>query len=279
MKMTPALTRTLEQVEAEAWRDLYHAATPEDVRANGISMATIDSASAMVAGRIDVLALNRVVGLGTTQPASDRGLDRIIQYYRECGAPRFFVHVPPTAEPASLSDTLRRRGFRHYNNWMKLHRGLDAPPEIEPDLRVERIGPEHAGAFAALVAPGFEWPEAVEPWLSRLVGRPGWRQYAAFEGNEAVAAAALYTTAGHGYLSLAATHPDHRRRGAQSALIARRIRDAAALGCRRLITETAEDRPDHPAPSFHNLRRFGFEVAYARPNYLHETGAAVSLHS
>lgn len=271
MKMTPALARALEQVEAEAWSDLYHAATPEDVRANGISMKTIDSASAMGAGRIDVLALNRVVGLGTAEPASDRGLDRIIQHYRECSAPRFFVHVHPKAEPASLSDTLRRRSFRHYNNWIKLHRDLEAPPEVDTHLRVERIGPEHDAAFARLVAPGFEWPKTVEPWLARLVGRPGWRHYAAFDGSEAVAAAAMYTTADNGYLSLAATHPDHRRRGAQSALIARRIRDAAALGCRRLITESAEDRPDHPAPSFHNLRRFGFEVAYARRNYLHET--------
>lgn len=79
MKITPALARALEQVEAEAWSDLYHAAMSEDVRANGINMATIDSASAMGAGRIDVLALNRVVGLETAEPAQLHALQQLDQ--------------------------------------------------------------------------------------------------------------------------------------------------------------------------------------------------------
>jgi hypothetical protein len=34
------------------------------------------------------------------------------------------------------------------------------------------------------------------------------------------------------------------------------------------IDQTAEDTVSRDAPSFRNLRRLGFEVAYARPNYL-----------
>jgi hypothetical protein len=71
-----------------------------------------------------------------------------------------------------------------------------------------------------------------------------------------------------GYLALAATKETHRRQGGQHALIARRIRDAAAQGCRTLVAESAEDRPDKPAPSFRNLRSLGFKLAYLRPNYL-----------
>ena len=44
--------------------------------------------------------------------------------------------------------------------------------------------------------------------------------------------------------------------------------DAGAAGCLDLIVETAEDTPEKAAPSFHNVRRFGFEVEYLRPNYL-----------
>jgi hypothetical protein len=32
--------------------------------------------------------------------------------------------------------------------------------------------------------------------------------------------------------------------------------------------ETAEDTVQRDAPSFRNMQRLGFEVAYARPNYL-----------
>ena len=52
--------------------------------------------------------------------------------------------------------------------------------------------------------------------------------------------------------------------------MARCIRDAARLDCRWVITETGEDLPDHPNPSYHNMLRAGFKLAYMRPNYVHE---------
>ena len=36
----------------------------------------------------------------------------------------------------------------------------------------------------------------------------------------------------------------------------------------RLVTETGEDSPEQPNPSFHNMIRTGFSLAYQRPNYL-----------
>ncbi len=54
-------------------------------------------------------------------------------------------------------------------------------------------------------------------------------------------------------------------------MLARRIRDAAEAGCEMLVVETAEDRPDKPAPSYRNQLRFGFQVAYVRPNYIYFT--------
>jgi hypothetical protein len=48
----------------------------------------------------------------------------------------------------------------------------------------------------------------------------------------------------------------------------RRIADGAALGCRWFASETGQDLPDKPNPSFHNMLRTGFRVAYYRPNYM-----------
>ena len=50
--------------------------------------------------------------------------------------------------------------------------------------------------------------------------------------------------------------------------MAQRIRDGMALGCRWLITETGEDTPEHPNPSYHNMLRTGFKLAYHRANYM-----------
>ena len=270
--LPPALMHALETVETEVWSDFFQAAPPDVIASCAIDLSTIESATVMAVGTLDILFFNRAVGLGLGLPASETALDRLQAHYDALGVPRFFVQVSPAAAPAALFDGLHRHGFRHYNNWVKLFRGVDVPPAVDTDLRVERVGPDHAATFAKLAAPAFDWPDAVQPWLAQLVGRPGWHHYLAVDGDVPAATAALYTTGKYAYFGPAATHPDYRRRGAQSALIAQRIRDARAFGCETLITETAEDHPDHPTPSYRNMRRFGFEVAYLRPNYICEPG-------
>jgi hypothetical protein len=70
---------------------------------------------------------------------------------------------------------------------------------------------------------------------------------------------------------MGATLTQYRNRGGQSALLAARIEDAIAAGCRYLVTETWEEHPPESInPSYHNMLRMGFELAYARANYLSE---------
>jgi hypothetical protein len=114
----------------------------------------------------------------------------------------------------------------------------------------------------------FGFPELANAWVASLVGKPGWHHYMAFDGDEPAAAAALFVHEGIGWCGFAATDTRFRKRGAQSALIARRINDACELGCQWLTTETAEDTPEKPNPSYHNMCRMGFETAYLRPNYI-----------
>ena len=192
--------------------------------------------------------------------------------FEAIGSPRFFVQVPPGADGAARDAHTRRRltalGLAHYNNWVKLTRTTGEAPACVTDLRIERIGAGHAPGFAAIAARGFGWPDAIRPWLAALVGRPAWRHYLAFDGDHPVATGALFVRGGTGWLSFAATDPAHRGRGAQSALVTRRIADARALGCEQLIVETAEETRERRATSLHNLKRLGFELAYLRPNYL-----------
>jgi len=84
-----------------------------------------------------------------------------------------------------------------------------------------------------------------------------------------VAGGALFIDKGLAWLGLGATLASHRGRGAQNAILARRITDALAAGVRGLVTETGLPAPGEEAahPSFRNIRRAGFEIAYARANY------------
>ena len=100
------------------------------------------------------------------------------------------------------------------------------------------------------------------------MGRARWTHLLAFEDNESVAGAAVYVAEATAWLGHAHTREGFRRRGAQQALLAERIRLAAAAGATLLTTETAPDWPDLPRESLRNVARAGFRVAYERPSWI-----------
>jgi GNAT superfamily N-acetyltransferase len=71
-----------------------------------------------------------------------------------------------------------------------------------------------------------------------------------------------------GYLSFAGTLPEHRGKGAQSILLAGRIRHARELGCRLVVTETGDRRADLPSSSYRNLIRAGFDERHVVENWI-----------
>lgn len=257
-----------ERMEMDYWRELYEALPGEVAKRYGAAAEPAEGALLLLAPRLDVLMFNRVLGLGLEKPVSEAQLDGIVARYRAAGTARYFVPFSPAAEPERAREWLLARGLTRYNRWAKLERGVDSIPEARTEARIEEIGPEHAGAFGRVLREGFGLDPGLEPWLAALVGRRGWRNYLGFEGKEAVGTGSLYVKGEWASLGFAATLPRARGRGVQSALIVRRIADANAMGCRHLSVETAEDKPDKPAPSFHNLTRLGFRIAYFRDNYL-----------
>jgi len=74
---------------------------------------------------------------------------------------------------------------------------------------------------------------------------------------------ALQVLDGVGHLCMAFTAEPDRRRGAQQALIARRIEQATALGCITLVSETLSFLKS----SLGNLRRAGFAPACDKEVY------------
>jgi GNAT superfamily N-acetyltransferase len=62
--------------------------------------------------------------------------------------------------------------------------------------------------------------------------------------------------------------PEHRGKGAQSALLAARIHRAVELGCDLLVTETGEQRDDRPSNSYRNILRAGFTEDAVTANWL-----------
>ena len=257
----------LELVEAAALTTLWDAA-PESVRReHGVSTRTIAGAVCTAVGAApgDTM-INRVTALGLREPATDAALDEIDAFFHEAGT-RYAIGVGPSAPP-DLAERLEARGFEPGYAWMKFRRGVDPLPEPETSLRVEEIGGEHGAAFGSVVARGYGMPDSLAGWFAATAGIPRFRLFLAFDGDEPAGAGALFVGDGIGWLGLAATVPEHRRKGAQSAILAARIRAAGEAGLGELATETGERLPDRPSNSYRNLLRSGFEEQYVRANYL-----------
>jgi GNAT superfamily N-acetyltransferase len=153
----------------------------------------------------------------------------------------------------------------HPRTWAKFIRGAE-PFAARTDLLVREIGLDHADAFGEVTTKGFGMPPFVAPWLAALVGRPRWRCFLAFDGDAPVGAGAAYIDKPAAWLGIGATLPSHRGRGAQGAILAARIDAAVRDGCTVLTTETGIPHDSEAGPSFKNIQRAGFRVAYARPN-------------
>jgi hypothetical protein len=260
----PELAAVVELTEGAAYADLLHAAPPEW----GCVAEETSCGWLLMAPPLDMLLFNRIVGCGIREPAHPTALRDLLGRFRERGLHTFGVQLSPAALPSDLDGQLQSEGLTVRDRWTKVHRGPGAPSAPQTDVRVEQIGPGNAATFAEVTTLGFGMPPQLRPWIGSTVGRPRWCHYLASLDGTPIAAAALFVDGDVGWLGVASTLSHARRHGAQGALFARRVADATALGCRHLVTETSEELPTRPNPSFRNMLRAGFDVVYHRPNYM-----------
>ncbi len=264
------LANLVEFGEGNAWADMYLCGLPI-VEELGLRVEHFGSAVARRMGSINMAFFNSVIGLGVNEPATEEIVDAIVAFYGEVSV-EFMVQLSPAAQPSALPGWLESRGVKRSRSWVKVFRGVEPPPEVVSDIRIEQVGPDLAQAFAETAFTGYEFPpflRPIMPWIQAQIGRPGWLHYLGFDGDMPVSTGGLYVRDGIGWLGYGATLPSHRRRGGQGAMFARRITDAIAQGCRWLVTETGEETPEEPNPSLHNMLRMGFEEAYLRPNFVY----------
>lgn len=261
------ISTPLEYSEVAYWSKLYDSPSPLPCYDSVIA-----GAFAGAVPNLDILALNRVIGLGVECPVKADDIERIIHFYKAAGTKRFFIQLNPSAAK-NLSTLLEEKGFRHYNNWAKL---LRTPTPLlykgNSQLKVIRINTSaQADVYGQIICTSFEWKEEqLIHWLAASVGKPGYRHYLVMLADKAIAAGALHVMNNYASMAFAATLPAYRGMGAQSLLLETRISEAMTLGCDYFIAETAEEKPDKPVASFRNMRRYGFDIAYLRQNWIFE---------
>lgn len=266
--MTPLeIARIVEFAEANAFAAMPRLAPRAVVAQLGLDVQHVGAATCVRIKHAQdnpgwSLFFNGVYGLGIDEPVTEALLDTIVDWYREADL-RFRIALSPEARPSTIPEWLEARGLARDWEMAKLYRSTEDPPAATTDLHIERIGAEHARAFFDIGAQVFNVPESMRLLFESVIDHPQHQHYLAFDHDQPVATGSLFVHDGVGWLANGATVEGYRGRGAQSALIARRVQDAAARGCGWVVTEPIKD-----GQSYRNMLKAGFHVAYQRPNYV-----------
>ncbi len=271
MALDPDLAYWSELAEARAMGDLYQAAAERSDPA-GTTVATPGGGVAFALTAVDIGFFNRVIGIGVARPAVETDVEEASAFFDRADRHQSVAQLAGHAVPSDVVGWFEARGFARSRTWVKMWHRLDTLPVATTDLRIERVGPEWADEFARIgVIDAYGFPDVVAGVASSSVGRQGWTHYLGFDGDLPVASAAMRIEDGVAWLGFGATQETHRGHGCQSAMFALRLRDARDAGCRFAITETGEETPEDPNPSYRNMVRSGFELAYPRHNWVRLT--------
>lgn len=252
-----AIMERVDSVERRSFVDLYAAA-----EALGAGTATDGKAIAVWLAQEDDPGFSCIIDLARA-PDPSATVARLEAAARAGGAQVLGVDTHPDLDRRITLQWFLDRGYAVDCEECIWWRAL-AP--FEPDalaegLELRRADVDLAGAFTQVLNIGFGYaPDYVRGQaFAAAIGRPGWFHYVAFVDGEPAAASAMFV---HDHVAdcfIASTLPNARGRGAQTALIQRRLADGVAAGC---DLATAQSVVTNASPR--NFARQGFQPVYRR---------------
>ncbi len=254
------LARRMERAGVDdlcAWTD--------EARASGVYP---DAASFRVAGGAAVWfspgsVLNGSFGLGMDRPIEQEEIAALVAFFAERGAAAK-VDICPHAHPSQLR-WLAEAGFVTTDFETVLYQPLPAaelaPAAAGVEVRIAQSDEERA-LWAELEARGFteDHPTDDDYALARAISlRASAIPFLGFLDGEPAGTGMLNLVDNVAMFNGDSTLPMARGRGVQSAILAERLRYAAASGCHLAVIEAAPG-----GTSQRNQLRAGFRIAYTR---------------
>ena len=224
---------------------------------------------------------NKLAGLGLAGELDESALEHLEGEFRRRDAP-LQVELSTLADPA-VGVMLTRRGYVLLNFENVL--GLSLDPAYIDEANRRQVEDQTSGITVARLqasddplwidamitgfaqADTFDGPPSHETYPREMLER-AFRDQSGIEGSVRYVAHRNGTLAGGGSVRLedglaqltgAATLPEHRRKGVQSAVLRARLIDAAYYGC-DLATVTVQPG----SKSMQNAQRAGFSLLYPR---------------
>lgn len=199
-----------------------------------------------------------VLNLGIFEEVKEDFIDFIINYNKSIKGGEFRLNIPGIAGPDKLDEILLKKGFKPKGCINKFYRSTYSVKDTGLSHDIRELCKEQAEVFDDIISP------EKRKIFTHIIGKPEWHTYAVYENNIPISAASMYMHEDTAWLGFAATLPDHRNKGAQSALLVKRMIEAKKLNCNWI---TAATHGDNTNSSYKNLTRLGFTVLYTCPFY------------
>jgi GNAT superfamily N-acetyltransferase len=226
-----------------------------------------DATSEVIAGGTAVFGgavypANHIVGMGLYGPVTSADIDRVEDFYRSRGVPCEIV-VSPLAD-RSLLERLAPRGYKITEFNSVLIRRLDECELIEPadGIAIERVTAATELLWDRVIAQGFaEFGPLPDNLFAAFSTLPGSLNFLARIDGAPVGGGmgVIKREAGIAALFGTATLSEFRGRGVQTALINRRLWEAAQDGAEYAVVSTLPG-----SGSQRNMEGRGFRVAYTK---------------
>ncbi len=257
-----ALARRIQQANLECTESRFRGIQRVPGNPLNAEIRRLGSTVALTMRHAEQPIPNLVLGLTAGQQDI---VDDLLQPLRTAGL-EYVIGLVPLLVNRSLLRHLAANGLVQAS-FMTVQYGLPredwpAPP---PSITVQEYAQDQKGKFAEFVNALDNVPaDQCAFWkMVREAEFTEWRGYVAFVDGVPAARAAMAIYDGVAELGFAETLPDFRGRGCQTALLHRRLADAARAGCDLVISGS---RPN--SASERNQQRAGLRVAFTQVNWI-----------
>ncbi len=262
----------LERIARRFRREMWESVVPEAVTESGVEVEVFGPVQATAFGDLpEVHSLNQIQGAAEPGAIEEGHLAAAVEWMRA----REVDYRVPVAEArpgaAEAEAWLSQRGYERGGGWVKFVRDTSPPrlPE-NPEVTIFELGEDEADGegLSMIAAAMYELPVTAGTLFFSLPQAQDWRCYtAALGAGEIVATGSMLIENGIAQLGPGTTLPCAQGRGCNTALLRRRLLDAAVAGCHTAFVELGERDGSHLGAAERNLHRVGFAEAYPSRNW------------
>lgn len=230
----------------------------------GVEVQKFGNATAFSVKNIPGPSFNTVKGL---TEGDEKQIDKIIDFYKQKEIPVRFELTPAHAS-SELLTCLNKAGYYQHD----FHTTLYAPlsNEVgtsyewnEQEITIRKLKRNEFDTYADIYTKGFQMPAFLKSGVAQnneiLYDIKNWTFYLASYEHEPAGIAALFIKDGIATLAAAATLPNKRNKGIQSALIKHRIYQASLQNCSLIVGQAK-----FGSISQNNMERAGLSIAYTK---------------